>query len=80
LGSCPTNIKKTEFYAPRDEVQFGHLVALMLIVEKQCGHSLVVGSFTGAGSSFFNLFIFLITINIAKATIKKLIMVLIKAP
>jgi hypothetical protein len=52
----------------------------MGIAERQKGHSFVVGAAGGASCSLFSLFIFFITRNTAKATIRKLIIVLINTP
>ena len=54
--------------------------ALIDMVEKHFGHSLVVGSAGGASSSLLSLLSPRISIKTAKATIKKLIIVLIKIP
>jgi hypothetical protein len=56
------------------------LVALSGIIERQWGQSLVVGSAGGASSCLFILFIPLMSMNTEKATIRKLMMVLKKAP
>ena len=57
------------------EVQLGQRVALMEMVVKQWGQSLVVGSAAGAGSSFFLVAFALLTImKITKAMIKKSMM------
>ena len=60
------------------DVQFGQRVALMGIAVKQNEHSFVEGS--GAGGSFLTLFTFFITRKTEKATMRKLIMVLINTP
>jgi len=54
------------------EVQLGHRVALIAMVLKQKGHSLVVGSAGGTASFRCRLLIPLISRKTAKATIKKL--------
>jgi hypothetical protein len=55
----------------RSKVQFAHLAALIAIVERQWGPSLVVGS-AGAFSFLLMVFMPLIRRNTEKATIKKL--------
>jgi hypothetical protein len=55
-------------------------VALIGILVRQYGQSLVVGSDGGASSFFLSLFIFRITIKIAKAMTIKLIIVFMKTP
>jgi hypothetical protein len=62
------------------DVQLGHLVALIGIVVKQTVQSFVVGSGGGASSFAFNLFICCISRNIANATMRKLMIVLINVP
>ena len=65
---------------PSSEVQFGQRLALIAMVEKQKGHSLVVGSAGGASSWRLRLFMPLISMNTAKATIVKLITALKNTP
>src|SRR3989344_3693501 len=56
------------------EVQFGHLVALTEIEEKQKGHGWVLGVGSGSFSFFLrNLLICFTSKNIANAVMKKLI-------
>ena len=62
------------------EVHWGHRVALIEMVLKRWGHSLVVGSAGGASCCCLNLFILLTRINTARETIKKLITVLRNTP
>ena len=62
------------------EVQLGQRLALIGISVRQNGHSLVVGSSGGASSSRLRLFMPLISINTAKATIRKLTILLKKTP
>jgi hypothetical protein len=62
------------------EVQNGQREALIGMVEKQCEHSLVVGSSTGAASSRLSLLSPLINIKMANATIKKFMTVLMNRP
>ena len=74
------------FLASNSDVQCGHLVAAKGISEQQYGHFFVVGA--AAFSSFFSLasnlackvFMALISINTAKATIRKLIIVFKNKP
>ena len=66
------------FYYFNSDVQFGQRVALMEIVLKQYGQSLVVGS-AGAGA-FFNLFAIFTMRKITKAMIRKSIMDCTKTP
>ena len=66
------------FQAFSSEVQFGQRFALMGIIVKQKGHSLVTGG--GASSSLVSLFKKRITVKIARAIIKKLIIVLMNTP
>lgn len=64
-------------------MQQGHLVALMLIVEKHFGHVFVViaSSFSHSfTASDLSLFIALIRINTATTTMEKLISELMKTP
>jgi hypothetical protein len=70
------------YYFVRVEVQFGHLVALILTLLKQNGHSFVV---RGAGAAVFlgmaNLAIGRMTKKkITAAKIKKVMIVLINRP
>src|SRR5512139_145166 len=62
------------------EVQFGQRLAGMGMAVQQKGHSFVVGAAAGAGASRFILFMPRITRKIAKATIRKLMMVLTNTP
>lgn len=62
------------------DVQLGQRVAAIAIVDMQKGQSLVVGSAGGASSSRLRLFMLLISMNTAKATIRKLIIALKKIP
>ena len=64
------------------EVQCGHFVALMLISLKHFGQTFVAGATSAASCSAaaFNLFINLMSKNTAKATITKLINVLMNIP
>lgn len=62
------------------EVQKPQRVALIGISEKQCGHSLVVGSSGGASSSLFSELIPLMSRKTANATIRKLMIVLMNIP
>src|SRR5512146_1103947 len=62
------------------EVQWPHRVALIGIVDRQCGHSLVVGTAAGASSFFLRAFMPRIRKKMAKATMRKLTMVLISSP
>ena len=72
------------FYAsltlPSSEVQCAQRVALMGMLLRQWGHSLVVGSAGGASSSRFSLLMPLMSRNTAKATIRKLITALMNTP
>ena len=62
------------------EVQCAHLVAFIGMLEKQYGHSLVVGAGGRVSSFFFSLLKDFTTIKTANATIKKLITLFIKTP
>lgn len=62
------------------DVQWEQRVALMEMVEKQNGHSFVVGSSGSVSSLRFNWLIPRINRNTQKATMIKLIIVLIKIP
>ena len=62
------------------EVQNAHRVALIGIVEKQWGHSLVVGSSAGASASRLRLLRPRMIRKTAKATMTKLMIVLINIP
>ncbi len=76
LTSCASRLE--DCYS--SEVQLGQRVALRGMVEKHFGHSLVVVS-TGRGSSLRRKrFICLMTRKMAKATITKSSIELIKAP
>ena len=61
-------------------MQFGHLVALAGIEEKQNGQSFTSGTGIGFSCCLFKLFITLIKMNMANATIVKLIILLINKP
>lgn len=61
-------------------VQYAQRVALIAIVEKQCGHSLVVGSGGGASSSLLSLFTPRTSKKTEKATMRKLVTVFKKMP
>jgi hypothetical protein len=67
-------------YSFNSAVQCAHFTALMGIVERQKGHPFVVGAAGGTSCSLFSLLTFLMRRNMAKATIKKLIMVFRKTP
>jgi hypothetical protein len=61
-------------------VQNAQRFALIGTAERQCGHSFVVGA-AGAGSSFlFRRFTFRMSRKTAKATMRKLMIVLMKTP
>ena len=66
------------------DVQLGHLVALILIVLRQKGHSLVVGAAGAAAAAFLGAVILAIGRTTKKkitiARIKNVMMVLIKTP
>jgi hypothetical protein len=62
------------------EVQLGQRVAWMGIAVKQKEQSLVVGTAGGASSCLFKRLILRITIKMAKATIRKLMIVLMNTP
>ena len=62
-------------------MQFGQRVALIEMLEKHFGQSLVVGSAGGASTSArFILFMLLMSKNTAKTTIRKLMTALMKMP
>lgn len=62
------------------EVQNAQRVALMGIVEKQCGQSFVVGSSGGASSSRLSLLMPRMVRKTAKATMTKLMIVFMNIP
>ena len=62
------------------DVQFGQRNALIEIVEKQNGHSFVVGAAGVAGLAGASLFAARIIMKMTKATIKKLITLLRNKP
>jgi hypothetical protein len=61
-------------------VQNAQRFAIIGIVDRHCGQAFVVGSAGGATSALFSLFILRTNKNTAKATIKKLMIVLTKTP
>ena len=67
-------------FAASSDVQLGQRVALMGMAVKQNGQSFVVGSAGGASSVRFREFIPLITMNMAKATIRNEMIVLRNTP
>jgi hypothetical protein len=75
--------KAISFYAVfNSEVQLGQREALMAILEKQNGQSLVVGAAATFGASARRRMLLIARMRrkTAKATIKKVMMLLMKAP
>ncbi len=73
-----TSIEHPAYCQFNSDVQCGHFIALMGIDDIQYGHSFVSGA--AGGGSLLNLFTCFIIINIQNATIRKLMIVLIKRP